>query len=88
MSNFLDRLKTEYEELVKKKIPENTKELRVKMEKLDDFLSSDKISDLSDIQHGLLISQLAVMTAYLSILATRVNDLDPKWMDTATPPGR
>ena len=76
MSDFLDRLKTEYEEL------------REKIEKLDGFLSSDKISTLSDIQHGLLISQLAVMTAYLSILGTRINDLDPKWMDTATPPGR
>lgn len=74
MSNFLDRLKTEYEELL------------VKVEKLDDFLHSPKFEELSVLQQGLLVAQMAAMTGYLSILALRINDLDPDWMEHAKAP--
>jgi hypothetical protein len=63
-NTFLDRLKTEKNELLDK------------VTKLGMFLISDKIKELSDANILLLKQQFEIMNAYLNILIIRVELLE------------
>jgi hypothetical protein len=63
-NTFLDRLKTEKNELLDK------------VNKLGMFLTSDKIKELSDANILLLKQQFEIMNAYLNILIIRVELLE------------
>jgi len=60
MSDFLERLMVEREEL------------RAKMHKLRLFLCSDKFLEIDKIQQDLLSIQIDTMNAYLSVLTARI----------------
>jgi len=64
MSDFKDRLTKECDELIEK------------VEKLQIFLTSEKIHEVNPIQHDLLVIQLAAMTNYMACLGMRINNLD------------
>jgi hypothetical protein len=63
-NTFLDRLKTEKNELLDK------------VTKLGTFIVSDKVKELSDANTLLLKQQFEIMNAYLNILIIRVELLE------------
>lgn len=63
-NTFLDRLKTEKNELLDK------------VTKLGMFIVSDKVKELSDANTLLLKQQFEIMNAYLNILIIRVELLE------------
>ena len=63
MSDFKTRLETE-------KI-----ELEEKLNKLDDFLVSEKVKDVDDVQKALLQVQATAMNTYLQCLKERIERL-------------
>lgn len=63
-NTFLDRLKTEKNELLDKVI------------KLGMFIVSDKVKELSDANVLLLKQQLEIMNAYLNIIIIRIELLE------------
>lgn len=64
---FLDRLNTE-----KRKLDERTA-------KLQDFMNSPRVNDVSQYQFDLLTTQLAAMKLYSNILHERLKDLDKSY---------
>ena len=63
MSDFKERLNIEIDELNQKMI------------KLKEFLTSDKVENIKQVQRDLLKIQLNAMETYLSCLITRVINL-------------
>lgn len=64
MSNFLDRLK------------EEKNELNLKMESLRSFMASDKFAEIDNVQMTLLNIQLSAMETYSQCLLERIVRLD------------
>lgn len=65
MSNFLERLQIEREEL------------KIKVEKLNDFIENNpSFDDVSEMQRVLLVTQLNCMAMYLYTLEERIYDLN------------
>lgn len=62
--DFLERLKTEKEELA------------LKIEKLTNFIASDKFNELNLMQKNLLQLQAGAMETYHDCLLFRINDLN------------
>lgn len=60
----------------KKRLEKECDELTEKVEKLQIFLTSEKVNEINPIQHDLLIIQLAAMTSYMACLGMRLNNLD------------
>ena len=63
MSDFKTRLETE------------KTELEEKLNKLDEFLVSDKVNDVDDVQKALLHVQATAMNTYLQCLKERIERL-------------
>ena len=63
MSTFIDRLKTEKQELDEK------------IEKLTAFINSENFEKVDSIQAPLLQTQLSIMLAYSTVLDKRLNNL-------------
>lgn len=65
METFIDRLRVEHNELIKK------------IEKLNDFIEENpKLEDVGEIQEILLINQLNAMQMYGYALSRRIYDLE------------
>lgn len=60
MESFIDRLKTEKNDLI------------TKIEKLESFIVSDKFFDIDEVQQSLLSVQLTSMKTYYVCLAERI----------------
>lgn len=63
MSNFKERLVIEQEELSNR------------LDKLNDFLLSEKVNNIDDVQLALLQVQATAMNTYLQCLNERINRL-------------
>lgn len=56
-----------------RRLKEETEALELKMEKLNDFLDTEKFSNLSKMDRYLLAAQLGSMTTYFTILTARID---------------
>lgn len=68
---------TEETKEVEKRITLERDELKIKLDKLNDFIEKNKkFNDLSDIQRLLLVNQFNAMELYLYALDSRLQHLD------------
>ena len=58
-------------------------ELNTKITKLREFLLSDKVKELNNLNHDLLIAQLKAMEAYASVLSIRLGLNAPREEESA-----
>lgn len=58
-------------------------ELNTKISKLREFLLSEKVKELNNLNHDLLIAQLKAMEAYASILSIRLGLNAPRTEESA-----
>jgi len=75
MSDFLDRLKVEHDELEEK------------VAKLDAFIGTEKFDTLPPYMQGLLVAQQGAMTTYLTLLVLRINCLAAQELGEHGPAG-
>ena len=59
----------------KSRLIEEAAELEKKLDKLDDFLLSEKLNEVADVQGALLHVQATAMNAYLQCLKERIQRL-------------
>ena len=59
----------------KERLLKEALELEIKLDKLDEFLLSEKIKDVDDVQKALLQVQATAMNTYLTCLEERINRL-------------
>lgn len=59
----------------KTRLIDEAAQLEEKLDKLDDFLESDKVNDVADVQKGLLHVQAIAMNTYLQCLKERIERL-------------
>lgn len=58
-------------------------ELNTKINKLREFLLGDKVKELNNLNHDLLIAQLKAMEAYASVLSIRLGLNAPREEESA-----
>ncbi|MGM9532781.1 crAss001_48 related protein [Intestinibacter sp.] len=58
-------------------------ELNTKITKLREFLLGDKVKELNNLNHDLLIAQLKAMEAYASVLSIRLGLNAPREEESA-----
>lgn len=59
----------------KSRLVEEKSQLEEKLNKLDDFLLSEKVKDIDDVQKALLYVQATAMNTYLQCLKERIERL-------------
>ena len=65
------------------RVLEEFNELNTKISKLREFLLGEKVKELNNLNHDLLIAQLKAMEAYASILSIRLGLNAPRTEESA-----